>query len=73
VRQNKAGTTVVLIDDRYMLIPDADHSASTVVTASQLSDDMSRKIGVLKLFTDTEEVLEDIGLRMDETTFYVFP
>lgn len=73
VRQNKTGTTVVLVDDRYMLIPDADFTASTVVTASQLSEDMSRKIGVLKLFNETEEVLEDIGMRMDETTFYIFP
>ena len=72
-RANKTGTTVRLIDDRYMLIPDADPMAATLVTNSQLTPEQSRKIGVLKVFDETEEALEGIGLRMDAQTFYLLP
>lgn len=71
--RNRTGTTVLLLDDRYMLIPDADIDNPQIVTASQLSPDMSRKIGVLKLFEDSEEALEGIGMRYDAKTFYLVP
>ena len=71
--RNRTGTTVLLMEDRYMLIPDADPELSQIVTASQLSPDMSRKIGVLKLFEDSEEALEGIGMRYDAKTFYLVP
>lgn len=71
--RNRTGTTVLLMDDRYMLIPDADVDNPQIVAASQLSPDMSRKIGVLKVFDDNEEAIEGIGMRYDAKTFYLVP
>lgn len=71
--RNRTGTTVLLMEDRYMVIPDADIDNPQIVTASQLNPDMSRKIGVLKLFDNNEEALEGIGMRYDAKTFYLVP
>ena len=74
VRQSRdytRGTTVVLMGDRYLLISDADTSNARLVTAAHLDPDMSRKIGVLKVFDNNEEAIEGIGMRLDATTFYL--
>lgn len=70
-RDLKCGTTVVLMDDRYMLIPDNDPLNVQIVTASQLSSDMAGKIGILKVFDKDDEAVEDVGLRLNASTFYV--
>lgn len=70
-RDLKRGTTVVLMDGRYMLIPDNDPFNETVVTASQLSSEMSAKIGILKVFDKDDEAIENVGMRLDASTFYL--
>ena len=72
-RLHKTGTTVALIEDRYMLIHDTDLNNHTLVTASQLDPEMSRKIGVLKVFENNDEAIEGIGIRLNAHTFYVVP
>ena len=70
-RDTNAGTTVVLMGDRYMLIPDKDPATPQTATASQLDPAMSGKIGVLKLFDKYDEAVEDVGMRIDPVTFYI--
>lgn len=70
-RHARTGITVVLLNDRYMLIPDSDPTNATIVTASQLDPSMAGKIGILKLFDKDDEAIEDVGLRVNATTFYV--
>lgn len=72
-RNAQAGTTVVLMGDRYMLIPDKDPMNPQVVTTSQLDPVMSSKIGVLKIFDKEDEAIEDVGMRYDANTFYILP
>jgi hypothetical protein len=72
-RKMEAGTTVVLMGDRYMLIPDKDPMNPQVVTTSQLDPVMSSKIGVLKIFDKEDEAIEDVGMRYDANTFYILP
>lgn len=72
-RSAKTGTTVVLMGDKYMLIPDADQTAAQVVTAAQLDPAMSGKIGVLKIFDKEEEAIECVGMRISSTVFYILP
>jgi hypothetical protein len=72
-RRNKTGTTVVLVDDRYMLIHDSSYTDPVVVTAQQLDPVMAGKIGVLKVFEDDTEALDGVGMRMNSHTFYILP
>ena len=71
-RNDKTGTTVVLVEDRYMLIPD-NVLTHTVVTSQQLDPVMAGKIGILKVFDNTEEALTGVGMRLNSYTFYVLP
>lgn len=70
-RAMQTGTTVVLMNDRYLLIPDKSPLDTTVVTASQLDKDMAGKLGILKLFDKVDEAIEDVGMRLNATTFYI--
>jgi hypothetical protein len=72
-RNNKVGTTVVLVEDRYMLIPDSDPMTSVVVTSQQLDPVMAGKIGILKLYDNDTDGLADVGMRLNSHTFYVLP
>lgn len=72
-RETVAGTTVVLMGDKYMLIPDNDPTNPQIVTASQLDPAMSGKIGVLKIFDKEHEAIECVGMRISPTTFYIVP
>ncbi len=72
-RSSKAGTTVVLVEDRYMLIPDSDPANPVVVTSQQLDPSMAGKIGILKVFDNTDEALAGVGMRLNSYTFYVLP
>lgn len=72
-RAANTGTTVVLMGDNYMLIPDNDPDNPVVVKASQLDAGKAAKIGVLKVFEKNDEGLEDIGIRLNATTFYLLP
>lgn len=72
-RNNKTGTTVVLVEDRYMLIYDNDQTNPVVVTSQQLDPIMAGKIGILKVFDNNEEPLEGVGMRVSASTFYVLP
>lgn len=72
-RNTQTGTTVVLMGDRYMLIPDKDPMNPQVVAASQLDPLMSGKIGVLKIFDKEDEAIECVGMRFDANTFYILP
>jgi hypothetical protein len=72
-RSSKAGTTVVLVEDRYMLIPDSDPHNPVVVTSQQLDPSMAGKIGILKVFDNTDEALAGVGMRLNSYTFYVLP
>lgn len=72
-RSSKTGTTVVLVEDRYMLIPDSDPHNPVVVTSQQLDPAMAGKIGILKVFDNTDEALAGVGMRLNSYTFYVLP
>jgi hypothetical protein len=72
-RNNKTGTIVALMDDRYMLIHDSDQGNPVVVTPQQLDPIMAGKIGILKVFDNNEEPLEGVGMRVSASTFYVLP
>lgn len=72
IRDKNTGTTVLLHGDRYILMPDADPDNVQTITASQLSDDMRGKLGVLKVVNDNDAI-ESIGMRIDSTTFYLLP
>jgi hypothetical protein len=72
-RSSKTGTTVVLVEDRYMLIPDSDPANPMVVTSQQLDPSMAGKIAILKVFDNTDEALADVGMRLNSYTFYVLP
>ena len=72
-RSSKSGTTVVLVEDRYMLIPDSDPANPVFVTSQQLDPSMAGKIAILKVFDNTDEALADVGMRLNSYTFYVLP
>ena len=72
IRGKNTGTTVLLHGDRYLIIPDGDPDTMRNATASQLSDDMRGKLGVLKVVNDNDAI-ESIGMRIDSTTFYLLP
>lgn len=72
-RNNRTGTIVVLVEDRYMLIRDNDSTAPVVVTSQQLDPVMAGKIGILKVYESDTEALADVGMRLNSYTFYVLP
>lgn len=72
-RNNRMGTTVVLVEDRYMLIHDSDQITPVVVTSQQLDPAMAGKIGILKVYESNTEALADVGMRLNSYTFYVLP
>jgi len=72
-RSSKSGTTVVLVEDRYMLIPDSDPANPVFVTSQQLDPSMAGKIAILKVFDNNDEALADVGMRLNSYTFYVLP
>ena len=72
-RNSKSGTTVVLVEDRYMLIPDNDIANPVVVTSQQLDPSMAGKIGILKVYESNTEALDGVGMRLNSHTFYVLP
>ena len=72
-RAANTGTTVVLMGDEYLLIPDLTPLTPVVVKASQLDAGRAAKIGVLKVFDKNDEAIEDIGMRLNATTFYLLP
>lgn len=72
-RNNKTGTTVVLVEDRYMLIHDSDPTAPVVVTSRQLDPAMAGKIGILKVYDNDEVPLDGVGIRLNSYTFYILP
>ena len=72
-RNNKTGTTVVLVEDRYMLIHDRDQLSPVVVTSQQLDPVMAGKIGILKVYDNDTDALEDVGMRLNSYTFYILP
>ena len=70
-RHNRTGTVVMLHGDKYVLMRDADPEPE-IVAASQLTDDMRGKLGVLKI-VDDNAAIESIGMRINATTFYLLP
>jgi len=70
-RNNRTGTTVVLVEDRYMLIHDSDQTNPVVVTSQQLDPAMAGKIGILKVYEDNEVPLDGVGIRLNSYTFYI--
>lgn len=72
-RNNRTGTIVVLVEDRYMLIRDSDSTAPVVVTSQQLDPSMAGKIGILKVYDNNTEALAGVGMRLNSYTFYVLP
>ena len=71
-RNNRTGTLVVLVEDRYMLIHDSDPDPR-VVTSQQLDPAMAGKIGILKVYDNDTEALDGVGMRLNSYTFYVLP
>lgn len=71
-RTKNAGTTVLLHGDRYIVLRDNDRSNVEMLAASQLTEDMRTKLGVLKVVAD-DDVIESIGMRINSTTFYLLP
>lgn len=72
-RNANAGTTVILHQDRFILIRDSDPTNPQTLTASQLPPEMSAKIGVLKIIDGDEQTIESVGMRVNATTFYLLP
>ena len=72
-RSSKSGTTVVLVEDRYMLIPDSDPANPVVVTSQQMDPAMGGKIAILKVYDNNEDPLDGVGMRLNSYTFYVLP
>ncbi len=70
-RKNSTGTTVVLVEDRYMLIHDSDRLTPVVVTSQQLDPVMAGKIGILKVYDNDEAPLDGVGIRLNSYTFYI--
>ena len=71
-RDRRAGTTVMLHGDRYLIVRDDASEEVRNAAASQLDDDMRGKIGILKIVNDND-VIESVGMRIDATTFYLLP
>ena len=72
-RSRNVGTTVILYRDRYVLIHDDNTHLPLTLTASQLTPDMSAKIGMLKIISGDEEAVESVGMRINSNTFYLLP
>ena len=72
-RANKTGTTVVLMEDRYMLIHDSDPIFPVVVTSQQIDPAIAGKIAILKVYDNNEDPLDGVGMRLNSHTFYVLP
>ena len=72
-RSSKSGTTVVLVEDRYMLIPDSNPANPVFVTSQQLDPSMAGKIAILKVYDNDEDPLDGVGMRLNAHTFYVLP
>jgi len=72
-RANKTGTTVVLMEDRYMLIRDSDPIIPVVVTSQQIDPAIAGKIAILKVYDNNEDPLDGVGMRLNAHTFYVLP
>jgi hypothetical protein len=72
-RANKTGTTVVLMEDRYMLIHDSDPIIPVVVTSQQIDPAIAGKIAILKVYDNNEDPLDGVGMRLNAHTFYVLP
>lgn len=70
-RNSNTGATVVLYEDRYIVKRD-EFDEALILTASQLSPEMSAKIGVMKI-VDNEAVVESVGMRINSSTFYLLP
>ena len=70
VRNNSGGILVLLHGDKYVLLDDRATSEPETMAASQLSDDMRGKMGILKVVEDND-VIESVGMRINPTTFYV--
>lgn len=72
IRHNRTGTVVMLHGDKYVLMRDDNPDHAEIVAASQLTDDMRGKLGVLKIVEDNAAI-ESIGMRINATTFYLLP
>lgn len=68
-RSNENGTLVVLYGDRYIV---RTKDNTEILTASQLSEDVRTKLGVLKLVED-DAVIASFGHRVSSTIFYLLP
>lgn len=68
-RQRGDGATVVLFGDRYIV---SRMGNTQLMTASQLSEDIRTKLGVLKL-VENEQIIEGFGMRVNSTVFYLLP
>lgn len=71
-RSKGVGTSVLLHGDRYVVVHDSDPDTHTILAASQLSDDMRGKLGILKI-VDDEEIIESVGVKVNAATFYLVP
>ena len=72
-RSSKSGTTVVLVEDRYMLMHDSDPTTHVIVTSQQMDPAMAGKIAILKVYDNDEDPLDGVGMRLNSYTFYVLP
>lgn len=70
-RQKGDGTTVVLFGDRYIVSHRGSYGPQ-LMTASQLSEGIRTKLGVLKL-VENEQIVEGFGMRVNSTVFYLLP
>lgn len=64
------GVAIMLHGDRYVV--DRGTGNVETLTLSQLSEDMRSKLGVLKMVEDGQ-VIDDFGIRVNPTTFYLLP
>lgn len=70
VRNNSQGITVLLHGDKYVMMDDRAGEEPQVLAASQLSDDLRGKMGILKV-VENNDIIESVGMRISPTTFYV--
>ena len=72
--KGRKGTVVLVTDDgNYSLHHPSNPDPFAVLTANELSPDVKAKLGVLKIVPEAGTPIESIGMKINDTTFYLLP
>ena len=73
IGKSRVGIVALIEDDKYALCHPGNPDPFAVLTANELSDDVKRKLGVLKVVPTAGTPIESIGMKINDTTFYLLP